>query len=86
MKSFNNNRKLEIYAKLMDGRFIDKEEEADFYCVSLKTIQNIGAPNFKIKTTPLYYPIADDQLLGGREPIKFFVDETGFVTLAPRSK
>ena len=39
MKSFNNNRKLEIYAKLMDGRFIDKEEEADFYCVSLKTIQ-----------------------------------------------
>lgn len=30
MKSFNNNRKLEIYAKLMDGRFIDKEEEADF--------------------------------------------------------
>lgn len=29
MKSFNNNRKLEIYAKLMDGRFIDKGNEAE---------------------------------------------------------
>ena len=39
MKSFNNNRKLEIYAKLMDGYFIDKGNEAEIYDVSLKTIQ-----------------------------------------------
>ena len=39
MKSFNNNRKLEIYAKLMDGNFIDKGNEAEIYDVSLKTIQ-----------------------------------------------
>lgn len=39
MKNLNRNRKLEIYAKLMDGGFIDKGNEAEIYDVSLKTIQ-----------------------------------------------
>lgn len=39
MDNINKNRKLSIYSKLIRGCYIDKEEEAENYGVSLRTIQ-----------------------------------------------
>lgn len=39
MDNINKNRKLSIYSRLIRGCYIDKEEEAENYGVSLRTIQ-----------------------------------------------
>ena len=65
-----------IFTFRENNNVFTKKEIAYTGRVSLYTIRDIGAPNLKIKTTPLTYP-------GTNEPLVLTIDFNNIISLAP---